>query len=75
MGKDLNPSAQATLENLVDVHGLCAVLQSLSSVCDEKADHIRASYDDQNLARAWRLASAIVGIASCDAHVMRVGEP
>lgn len=45
------------LEMMIDRHGLLHVLTGLSLICSEKADHIRASYDDKALARAWRSES------------------
>lgn len=46
-----------TLEALVDKHGLDAVLGELATVCGEKADHCRAAWGDEALARAWERAA------------------
>jgi hypothetical protein len=42
------------LEQMIDTHGLASVLETISTICAEKADHIRANYDDRTLARAWQ---------------------
>lgn len=77
MGRDLNTAEKATLEGLIDAAGLCAVLQSLSEICDAKADHIRASYEtrDTPLVLAWRTAAGKLGLAACERAVMAIGEP
>jgi hypothetical protein len=53
---DMNKTTEA-LELLIDATSLSDVLQQLSEICFEKADHISASYDDQALARKWQSAS------------------
>lgn len=74
-GRDLTDIEQHNLETLIDECGLCAVLQSLSTICGEKADHIEQSYSDQTLARAWRCAEGKLGLVSCDATITKVGQP
>ncbi len=54
------------LEILIDAYGLGNVLSSIAGTCAEKADHIRASYGDDPLARSWnaagvRIAEVAVG--------------
>lgn len=41
------------LEMLVDRIGIAEVLRGLGSICVEKADHIRASYNDKHTAAVW----------------------
>ena len=41
------------LESLIDKHSLAYVVEMLARICSEKADHIRASYDDALTARRW----------------------
>lgn len=41
------------LEKLIDQYGLNAVLESIARICAEKADHIRSSYSDDDLAEVW----------------------
>lgn len=43
------------LEAMIDRHGLLHVLTGLGLVCHEKADHIRANWQDKVTARAWDL--------------------
>ena len=42
-----------TLESLVDRNTLSVVLQALANVCDAKADHVEANWQDKALARNW----------------------
>ena len=53
----MNHEHQTTLELLIDQHGLASLLQTLASICQEKADHIQASYGTgpgiDPLAKAW----------------------
>ena len=39
--------------DFIDKFGIGEVLFQMSMICAGKADHIRASYDDRRLARAW----------------------
>jgi hypothetical protein len=52
----LSDESKAVLEELVDADSLDGVLEALAAICREKADHIRANYDDRSLARAWAIA-------------------
>lgn len=52
----ITDTEQTALEMLVDRIGLSAVLEALGTICDEKADHIRSSYDDNRTARIWKRA-------------------
>lgn len=42
-----------TLETMIDQHSLLDVLTGLVCVCEEKADHLRANWQDDVTARAW----------------------
>ncbi len=75
MGRDLTENEKLQLEQLIDGGGLCAVLQALSTICDEKADHITQSYGYGSTAKMWRSAAGVLGVASCDSRVMAIGEP
>jgi predicted phage tail protein len=41
------------LEGAIDTHGLANVLDGLAQICAEKADHVRANYNDAALSHAW----------------------
>ena len=49
----LNAPFQDTLEELIDQTSLHAVLDALSTICYEKADHVRTTWQDIPLARLW----------------------
>ncbi len=74
MSKDLSETTKGELESILDAHGLNAVLEALSTICDEKAYHIRASYETGETAqtKAWRSAAGVMGCISCDRHVVAV---
>lgn len=40
------------VEGLIDAHGLSQVLDSMSTVCFEKAEHLRVNWQDQAAANA-----------------------
>ena len=54
----MNSQELDTLERMVDVHGLKAVLSALGEICLDKAEHIMRSYDDQPLAKQWARTGA-----------------
>jgi N-methylhydantoinase B/oxoprolinase/acetone carboxylase alpha subunit len=45
-----NEMAMAQLEWLIDTHGLKQVLQAVRDIMDEKAEHVRANWQDEALA-------------------------
>jgi len=56
----LDPIVQDTLEELVDHTSLHDVLDSLSTICYEKADHVRTTWQDIPLARLWIHAAKLL---------------
>lgn len=43
----------AKVEGLIDSAGIDRFVEAFMRICFEKADHIRSSYDDRQLANAW----------------------
>lgn len=52
----------AALEALLDQPGMTvpALLYALASVCSDKAEHVRANWQDEALGKAWDRAQTIV---------------
>ena len=44
---------QDALETLIDATSVTSVLEAIATVCALKADHIRASWQDNQTARVW----------------------
>lgn len=42
-----------TLELIVDRAGVLGVMAMLVNICDAKADHLRANWQDEAMARDW----------------------
>ena len=53
----MTQDATSELETLVDRYGLANLVSALAIVCEEKADHIRANWQDKVTANAWSAAS------------------
>lgn len=53
-----------TLESLIDTHGLLHVITAIDLICNEKAEHIRANWQDKTTAKAWLRASDAIYTAS-----------
>lgn len=45
------------LEPIVDKYGLLNVMVALQCMCEEKAEHLRANWQDETLAQQWDTAS------------------
>lgn len=41
------------LELMIDSEGLTSILEQITEICHEKADHILTNYQDRSLAAAW----------------------
>ncbi len=48
------------LENTVDQSSLAEVLSGLADVCQLKADHLRANWQDDVTARNWELSGKLI---------------
>lgn len=50
------------IEELIDQQGLSGLLDSIADIANEKADHIRASYegDSDPTAKAWYAAADVI---------------
>ena len=46
-------AVRSDLEQWIDSIGLRAVLELLSEVCHEKADHLRVNWQDESAAKGW----------------------
>ena len=57
-----------TIEKLVDSRedGLLHVITAIELMCQEKADHIEANWQDTKTAQVWRLASKRTQKLACE---------
>jgi hypothetical protein len=62
--------AQTTLESLIDSLGLEQVLTAMATVCYDKAEHIRANWQDNATAGVWDAAGRWV-MALSSHHVIK----
>lgn len=62
--RDIVPADATALahavEHLIDLHGVAEVLNAVAQVCSEKAEHLRANWQDTRSAKAWDKASVRV---------------
>jgi len=68
----LTPEQRLILESLIDSSSLADVLESLGEICDAKAEHISANWQDNSLAGLWNCAAARVGSCANSVSVRRV---
>lgn len=54
----LGDDNQETLEGLIDSYSLASVLETLETICHDKAEHLRANWQDEGQARLWGSAAA-----------------
>lgn len=59
------------LENLIDENGLSTVLDAISEICGEKAEHLHANWQDKNQANQWEKAQQYVD--TCSNYVSKRG--
>jgi hypothetical protein len=60
------------LESIVDRVGLDTLLDCLSAVCDDKAEHLASNWQDGAASKCWESASWKVAKLSCDRAIVRV---
>ncbi len=68
MSRDLTQPERDALEALIDAAGVTPILEALSGICDEKAEHIRANYEGESdpTARRWATGCGFIGCAAAD---------
>jgi hypothetical protein len=69
MSRDLNEAEKHYLERLIDTGGLKPVLEALSDIAAEKAEHIRTNWQDKHTARYWDEACGHIGCCSTEVTV------
>jgi hypothetical protein len=47
------PTMQDKMEDIVDQYGLSEVLYWLQQICQDKADHLRTNWQNENSAADW----------------------
>jgi hypothetical protein len=68
----MSETTQDTLERLVDETSLAFVLGQLAAVCDGKADHLRASWQDRQSALLWERFARQLDSEASQAHLAKV---
>lgn len=51
---------KADMEKAIDDMSVSIVLQALAEICHEKAEHVRAEWQDETTARWWERKAALV---------------
>ena len=59
------------LERLVDTNDIYTVVYTLSRICGEKADHLRANWQDRVTAKEWDKAAKSLDTAA--AKIFKTG--
>lgn len=57
-----------TLEGMVDRYGLDWVVAALAAICQEKAEHVRSTWQDEALAAAWQQNGVVLDRATGKLH-------
>ncbi len=52
---------QSAVENLIDKSSLRQVVEALSIVCSDKADHLQSNWQDEASAATWRHDAVVIG--------------
>ena len=68
----ITPQQKLTLEHLVDSTSLSDVLAALAEVCDDKAEHLLSSWQDEPAAKAWQKAASRVDECAHSVAVVEV---
>ena len=58
MNKEAMQDYTREIENAIDALGLSGFLELAGDVCHAKAEHVRSTWEDVSLARAWTAAGA-----------------
>lgn len=63
---------KTALEMLMDKYSLKTVLEAISEICHEKAEHVQSAWQDDKLSAAWAAAGQFMDVAANRRAVERV---
>lgn len=63
---------EVALEGAIDAHGLDNVVDGLSEICAEKADHVRTYQDSAELARRWDRAAMQLRVLEAEIALLKL---
>lgn len=61
----MHNSDKHSLELMIDQWGVDQMLAAMSEICGEKAEHIRANWQDRSLAKLWDKRASVLMRAVC----------
>lgn len=59
-GRGLNETQMRALEDMIDATSVEDLITGVEVVCREKADHIRAEWQDEALAKDWEAVARVL---------------
>jgi hypothetical protein len=68
----INTACKNNLEILIDTSSLAQVIESLSEICWEKAEHLRSNWQDETSALAWERAGNRLSGVSANHYISAV---
>jgi hypothetical protein len=72
MSKQLTQGDAIALEQMVDMYGLSTMTAALAVICEGKAEHLRANWQEPQTARNWEKAS--IALTQAETKVTRALE-
>jgi len=67
-----HPTDDGIVEDLIDRLTLRGLLDLVAQVCHEKADHLRANWQDETAGHAWERAEQIINKMTTNPRVKAV---
>jgi hypothetical protein len=72
MNKPLDKESKVRLEDMIDNHSLATVLDAIADICQQKADHLRENWQDDELAGSWDGAASALETAIRRANLLNI---
>lgn len=66
MSRDLKQSEKDALEALMDACSVESVLNALSDLCEEKAEHVESNWQAKELAQRWRTLGGVIDVLTLE---------
>lgn len=67
--KAVTEREESTLEDMIDSHGLSAVVDAIARVAVLKAEHVETNWQDERLGAYWRRAAGTISAAARSPHL------
>ena len=70
----MNVDVEEFLESVIDTNGMSFLLEKIEVICQKKAEHICANWQDVVLAKKWERAAGLIVTANANIIDLKISK-